>query len=104
MRFSPSKTGPLGLVALVVRMPRNSDARILDLTPVGRATYTESNKELAENGKFAFFQGTLKPGDEKEVRFALKVSGPTTASMTGSCGLKPFELTIQAPPANGRKK
>lgn len=102
MRFSPSKTGPLGIVALAVRMPRNSTAKILDIGPVGSAVYDDSSKEVSADGKFAFFQGTL--GDEKEVQLFLSVSGPTTASVRGTCGITPFELAIQVPPAKGRGK
>ncbi|MEI7901543.1 MAG: hypothetical protein WCK89_14930 [bacterium] len=95
LHFTPGKTGPLGLFALAIRMPKNSNARILGLEPVGPATYSDSSKELSADGKFAFCQGTL--GDEKDVQVALSVSGPTTVSVRGTCGIKPFELAIQAP-------
>jgi hypothetical protein len=102
LRFTPSKTGPLGLLAVAVRMPRGSDVKILGLAPVGSAAYADFSKEISEDGRFAFFQGTL--GDEREVQLALSVSGPTTASVKATCGIKPFELAIQAPKTGSRKK
>ena len=102
MRFTTRKTGPLGLVAMAIRVPKNVDARILDLAPVGPATYSDDSKRVSEDGKFAFYQGTL--GEETNVQFALSVSGPATANVRGTRGIGTFQLEIQPTGANVRGK
>jgi hypothetical protein len=102
MRFSPTKTGPLGLVALAIRLPKGVEARILDLAPVGPATYSDDSKTVSEDGKFAFYQGTL--GEETNVQFALSVSGPATADVRGTRGIGAFQLDIQPTGASIRGK
>lgn len=94
MRFKPMKTGPLGLVAMSIRLPNNIDATIQSIKPVGLAQYEDSDSTVSENGRFAFFQGTL--GDEKEVEIALGVSGSAQAIIKGSCGIPAMQLDIQS--------
>lgn len=94
MRFTPRKTGPLGLVALAIRLPKNVDVRILDLAPVGSTTYSDDNKTMSGDGKFAFFQGT--PGEATNMQFALSVSGPATVNVSGTHGIGAFQLEIQS--------
>ncbi|MEI6563151.1 MAG: hypothetical protein WCO42_02450 [bacterium] len=93
MRFKPSKTGPLGLVAMSVRLPSDIDSTIQSIAPVGTTKYEDSDSTVSENGRFAFFQGTL--GDEKDVAIALGVSGSAQAFIKGSCGINAFQLDIQ---------
>jgi len=93
IRFKPSKTGPLGLVAMSVRMPHESDAMIQTIQPVGSAKYDEGESSVSENGRFAFFQGTL--GDEKDVAIALGISGSARVFVKGSCGITAMQLDIQ---------
>ncbi len=93
MRFTPRKSGPLGLVALAVRLPKNVDARILGLAPAGSAVFADASKQISEDGRFAFFQGTL--GEEANVQFTLAVSGPATANLRGTSGIGAFQLSIQ---------
>ena len=93
MRFAARKPGPLGLVALAVRLPKNVDARILSLAPFGPAAFADFSKQISEDGRFAFFQGTL--GEETNVQFALSVSGPAVANVRGTSGIGAFQLSIQ---------
>jgi hypothetical protein len=93
MRFKPNKTGPLGLVAMSVRLANSSETTIQTIAPVGPANYEDSDSTVSEGGRFAFFQGTL--GDEKEVQIALGVSGSAQAFIKGSCGINAFQLDIQ---------
>jgi hypothetical protein len=102
MRFSASKAGPLGILALVIRLPRDGDATILDLAPVGSTTYADVAKRVSEDGKFAVFQGTM--GEATDAQFALSVSGPATADVRGTCGIEPFQLDIQPTGAKIRGK
>jgi len=94
LRFSPSKTDPLGVLALVIRLPRDGDASILDLAPVGSTAYSDVSHRVSEDGKFAIFQGTL--GESTDVEFALSVSGSATADIRGTCGIEAFQLDIQS--------
>ncbi len=93
MRFAARKPGPLGLVALAVRLPKNVDARILSLAPFGPAAFADFSKQISEDGRFAVFQGTL--GEETNVQFALSVSGPAVANVRGTSGIGAFQLSIQ---------
>lgn len=93
IRFKPSKTGPLGLVLMSVRLPSNIDATIQSIQPVGSAKYEEGESNVSENGRFAVFQGTL--GDEKDIAIALGVSGAAQAFIKGSCGIPSMQLNIQ---------
>ena len=95
MRFKPSKTGPLGLVAMSVRLPGNIDATIQSIKPLGSAVYDDSDSTVSESGRFAFFQGTL--GDEKEVEIALGISSSAQAYIKGSCGIGAFVLDVKPP-------
>jgi len=102
MRFHSCSTGQIGLVALTIRMPRNVNARILDVKPVGSATYSEDSKEVSGDGKFAFYQGSV--GAETNVEFSLSVSGAATVDVIGTCGIGAFKLDIQPSGANVRGK
>lgn len=93
MHFKPAKSGPLGLVALSVRLPASSEIRIQSLRPNGSATYEDSDASVAGDGHFAFFQGTL--GDERAVDIALGISGAARAFVKGSCGINAFQLDVQ---------
>ena len=94
LRFKPSKTGPLGLVLMSVRLPSNIDATIQSIQPAGPAKYEEGESSVSENGRFATFQGTL--GDEKDVAISLGVSGSALAFIKGSCGIPSMQLNIQS--------
>ncbi len=92
--FNANKAGPLGLVALAIRIPKESSARIFDLTPViGIEKYTDSTKEISGDGKFAFFQGTLV--EDTDVQFTLSVTEPVTALVRGTRGIGPLLLNVQ---------
>jgi hypothetical protein len=101
MQFEPANDTPLEVFALVVRLPRDSDARILDLQPAGEAAYTEVAQRVAENGLFAVFHAV--PTGLAPLRFNLSVSKPVTATVRGTNGIEPFEFHIQPGGAGIRK-
>lgn len=88
------KTTPQEQFALVVRLPRLSDARIVRLEPANAALYSNVQQRVSENGKFAIFMGTATTGTG--ISFNLTLSGAETADVRGSCGIKPFLLKVDA--------
>lgn len=102
IRFHATTEDPLGIVAVVVRLPRDGTSRILDLGPAGDAAFESAMKRVSDDGKFAVFQGTAARMDA--VEFALTVSAATTADVRGTCGIGPFDLAIAADQATARPK
>jgi len=95
MNFNTAdKTTPQEQFALVVRLPRISDARIVRLEPADAALYSNVQQRVSENGKFAIFMGTATTGTG--ISFNLTLSGAETADVRGSCGIKPFLLKVDA--------
>lgn len=94
MRFTPTTTEPLGVVAVVVRLPRDGEARILDLGQAGGDAMSKLFKRVSEDGKFVVFQGTAEAISALE--FGLTISGPATADIRGTCGIGPLSLNITA--------
>ena len=92
MRFTPTTKEALGVVAVVVRLPRDSDARIIDLGQSGGAPMDRLFKRISDDGKFVVFQGTAEVVGAMEL--ALSVSGPATADVRGTCGIGPFSLKV----------
>lgn len=92
MQFTPSQPGPIADLAMSVRLPRNTKARILDLEIAGSAT--DLTKEVSDDGKFAFIHGSVE--NVTNVQFALSVSEAGTAYVKGSSGIQPFEVTIKS--------
>lgn len=92
MSFTPTTTDPLGIVALVVRLPRDSQSRILDFAPVDNEGIGSVVKRVSDDGKFAVFQGTAT--DLKKLQVSLAVSAPVTADIRGTCGVGPYQLQI----------
>lgn len=80
------------LLALVVRLPNSSEAVIRTLSPVNEDAFSNVKARVDGSGKFAIFQGS--PSDLKALRFYLTVSEPVTATIRGSKGITPFEITI----------
>lgn len=95
MNFNTAdKTTPQEQLALVVRLPRVSEAKILSLEPDDPALFTNVQQRVSENGKFAIFMGTATTGTG--IAFKLSLSGSETADVRGSCGIKPFLLKVDA--------
>ncbi len=94
LRFTATTPDPLGVVAVVVRLPRDGDARILDLGQAGGDVMGKLFKRVSEDGKFVVFQGTAEAVSALE--FGLTVSGPVTADVRGTCGIGPLSLGITA--------
>lgn len=92
MQFNPTTTEPIGLVAIVVRLPADGDSRILNLTPSGSMKYSGVAQRVSEDGKFAVFQGT--PDEVAAIEFALSVSGPAVADVRGTTGIGAFDLQV----------
>lgn len=93
MRFQPTSTDALDVFALVIRLPRTGESRILGLRPVGEAVYSNAVHRVAGDGFFAIYQA--QPTGVGPLEFDLTVSEPGTATVRGTLGLEPFEMDIQ---------
>lgn len=93
MRFTPTTTEPLGIIDIVVRLPRDGESKILALDAVGSARFSAMAQRVAEDGKFAIFHGNYEGGEA--IEFALSVSGEAVADVRGTAGIGPFDLTIR---------
>lgn len=98
LQFHPTPDEPPGMVALVVRLPRDGAIRILDLDTFGSAPLSEVSRRVSEDGKFAVFQATADTA--APIAFALAVSGAVTADVRGTTGIGPFDLDISPLQAN----
>lgn len=94
LRFTPTTTDPLGVVAVVVRLPRDGASRIVELGQSGGDALGKLFTRVSEDGKFVVFQGTAEAVSALE--FGLTVSGPATADVRGTCGIGPLSLAITA--------
>ena len=94
LRFTPVDTSPLGVVAIVFRLSRETPDRILGLKSGGAAALEDVMTRVSEDGKFAIVHGTTEQA--AAIEFALTVSGATTADVRGTCGIGPFDLGISA--------
>lgn len=102
MKFTPTVTEPLGIIDIVVRLPRDSEQRILGLDAAGNARFADVAQRVSEDGKFALFHGQLEAGEA--VEFALSVSGESVAEVNGSTGIGSFALVIGPGGTSVRKK
>ena len=89
------------LIALVVRIPGDSEAEILDFKAATEAAFSNVKIRVDESGTFAIFQGS--PANLDALEFDLTVSAPVTATVRGSKGIKPFEIDISPDSSNVRK-
>lgn len=92
MTFHPTVTDPLGIVAVVVRLPKSGDERILAFSPGGNLKFADIAQQISSDGKFAVFQINAEAVEDLEL--LLTVSGPVTADVRGTCGIGPFDLSI----------
>lgn len=92
LSFNPTDTEPLGIIAIVVRLPIDGESQILGLAPAGSVTYADVMQRVSEDGKFAVFQGTAQ--NSGPVEFALSVTRPAVADVRGTAGIGPFDLRI----------
>jgi len=102
MQFSPNITEPLGIIAVVVRLPKDSPCRILDLAVTGTTELSAVTKRVADDGKFAVFQGQAATAEAVEV--ALSVSDAVVADVRGTCGIGPLDLNIGPSGASANPK
>jgi hypothetical protein len=101
IHFQSTLSEPPGLLALVVRIPRGSEAVIQGFNPVDETAYTDVNFRINESGKFAIFQGN--PIHLNALEFNLTVSAPVTATIRGTEGIQPFEIDIDPSNPSVRK-
>jgi hypothetical protein len=94
IKFNSASNAPLEEFALVVRLPKTSDARILNLEPTDPSYFTDASTQVQPNGKFAIFKGTSKTTGSTS--FNLALSAPETADVRGTSGMKPFLLKIDS--------
>lgn len=94
MNFNSTSNAPMEEFALVVRLPKRSDARILNLEPADPSHYTDASTQVYPNGKFAIFRGIRKTSGN--TAFNLALSGPETADVRSTSGMKPFLLKVDA--------
>lgn len=94
MNFSQSSNTPLERFVIVVRLPKISSARILNLEPDTLSNYENVQKRISENGKFAIFMANVR--DPNRVSYNLALSGPETADVRGTCGIEPFALSVDS--------
>ena len=92
MQFNPTTTDPLGIVAVVIRLPRDSESRIIGFEASDRESYSDVAEQISPDGKFAVFQGTQS--EAKSLEFSLTVSGDAVADVRGTVGIGPFDLRI----------
>lgn len=92
MRFTATTEDALGIIAVVVRLPRDGEARIVDLAPLGEGQFSDVSRRVAPDGKFAVYQGTA--GKLRAIELALTVSGAAVADVRGTCGVGPLTLAI----------
>jgi len=92
LKFDPTISGPMGVIAVVVRLPVAGASRIVDLTPGGNMKYSDLASRISEDGKFAFFQISAELIEDFEV--GLTVTEPVTADVRGTCGIGPYDVKI----------
>ena len=102
LQFNPTTTDPLGIVAIVVRLPRGGDARILAFEPGDASAFANVVQRIAEDGKFAIFEGSV--GEARSLQFSIAVSAETTADVRGTAGIGPMDLRIAASGATATPK
>jgi len=100
--FSPTDDQPLGVVAVVVRLPLDRDGRILDLALRSSSDLTDTSARISEDGKFAVYHGTVSHVEDLKV--VLTVSHPVTADFRGTSGIGPYDLIIEADGAFATQK
>ena len=79
-------------ITLVVRVPGNTEAKILKLTPVGVPEGSTVACVINAQGKLAMIEGSSET--LKTLAFELTVSAPVKARVRGSDGILDFELDI----------
>jgi hypothetical protein len=94
MAFTPTTTDPMGIVAVVVRLPRNTASRIIQFGPSAPAMFSDLVGRVSDDGKFAVFQGTAQKLESLEL--SLSVSEPALADVRGTCGIGPFKLDVKS--------
>lgn len=100
--FAPTDDQPLGVVAVVVRLPGDRDGRILGLELRGVSDLADTSARISEDGKFAVFHGVAN--QVENLKAVLTVSDPVTADFRGTSGIGPYDLIIEADGAFATQK
>jgi hypothetical protein len=88
-------------MTMVVRVPQNSDSKILKLAPAGNSSDTDVVCIVNLQGTLAIIEGT---SDELHaLDFELTVSAPVKATVRGSDGIRDFEIDITPSDCTVRK-
>lgn len=93
--FTPADTSKsLEKLAVVFRLPRTSEARIVSVASSDPANYDDVAQRISEDGKFAIFTGSIR--DLKGLAFEVTLSRAEVMDVRGSCGITPFLLDVSA--------
>lgn len=102
LRFMPTISDPVGIVAVVVRLPKDDSGSITDIQLTGDMKYADVAKRIAEDGKFAVVQIHAETVENLQVQ--LDLSGPAVADMRGTAGIGPYDLQVGYGTVNVMKK
>lgn len=101
-KFEPDGNTPLPeQLTLVVRIPVNTDARILSLKPVSIPAFSGVEFLVNAQGSLGMIEGS--PTELEALEFELSVSAPVKATVRGSKGIKAFEMDITSSGCSIRK-
>lgn len=90
--FDPARQESIGVVAVVIRLPKDSASSIVDFGPKGDVKLSGVSSRIGDDGKFMVYQGTLE--QPQRIEFELRVTEPVTADVRGNAGIGEFKLDI----------
>lgn len=91
--FEPDENTELpDQITLVVRIPGDTDAKIVSLKPVAAPAYSNVEFLVNAQGTLGMIEGA--PSELGALEFELTVSAPVKAIVRGSKGIKAFEIDI----------
>jgi cell division protein FtsB len=92
-KFEPEENTSLpDQITLVVRVPGNTDAKIIALKTLSTSSYSDVNVLVNAQGNLGMIEGT--PSDISALEFEVTVSAPVAVTVRGSVGIKDFEMDI----------
>ncbi len=96
LRFQPSKNEPLGQLVFIARLPKESNAKIIDFWPTlggGAFQSGKDSKKISEDGQVArLIYSLMGPGYPT---IELTVSEPTSILIEGNNDLEKFLIKIE---------
>ncbi|MDF7798467.1 hypothetical protein P4C99_03285 [Pontiellaceae bacterium B1224] len=101
-KFEPEENTPLPeQITLVVRVPGNTDAKIISLKPVDSKAFSGVEFLVNAQGSLGMIEGS--PSDVAALEFEVTVSAPVAVTIRGSKGIKDFEMDISRSGCTVRK-